>query len=95
MLHDDQPIGSHRVTVKGEGNEFEIETKSNLEVRFGPLTVFRFEHQRRELWRDGELIESAAQTTKNDEFYDIKITRQATGYKRVVNDAYARSVAAM
>ncbi len=85
VLHGDEPIGSHRVNVKGEGNEFEIEVESDLEVRFGPLTVFRFEHQRLELWRDGELVESIAQTTKNGEFYDIKITRQATGYKRAVN----------
>ena len=85
VLHGDEPIGSHRVSIARNGNEIVIETESNLKVGFGPLTVFEFEHQRRELWRDWELVESIAQTTKNGESYNIKITRQAEGYKRVVN----------
>ncbi len=53
VQHGDVPIGSHRVNVIGEGKEFGFVVESFLEVRFGPLTVFRFEHQRLELWRDG------------------------------------------
>jgi hypothetical protein len=85
VLHGGEPIGSYRVNIARNGNEIEIEAASDLKVRFGPLTVFEFAHQRRELWRDRELVKSIAQTTKNGEFYDIKITRRAEGYKRVVN----------
>ncbi len=85
VLYGDEPIGSHRVNVARNANEIEIEAESDLKVGFGPLTVFEFEHKRRELWRDSELVESVARTTKNGESYDIKITRQAEGYKRVVN----------
>ena len=85
ILHGDELIGSYRVNVTRNANEIEIEAESDLKVRFGPLTVFEFEHKRRELWRDSELVESVARTTKNGESYDIKITRHAEGYKRVVN----------
>ena len=85
VLHGDEPIGSYRVNVARNGSEIKIEAESDLKVAFGPLTVFQFEHQRRELWSDRELVESTAQTTKNGESFDIKITRQAEGYKRVVN----------
>ncbi len=85
VLHGDEPIGSHRVEIVRNGNEIEIEAESDLKVDFGPLTVFEFEHRRRELWRDREFVKSIAQTTRNGESYDIKIIRQAAGYKRVVN----------
>jgi len=85
VLQGDELIGSYRVNFARSGNEIEIEVESDLKVDFGPLTVFEFEHQRRELWRDRKLVESIAQTTKNGESYDIKITRRAEGYKRVVN----------
>lgn len=85
VLTENQPIGTHRVNIQRKGNDFEIKAETDLEVGFGPLTVFRFEHQRRELWHNWQLVESIAHTVKNDKIYDIKITRQATGYKRVVN----------
>jgi hypothetical protein len=85
VLHGDELIGSYRVDIARNGNEIIIEAETDLKVGFGPLTVFEFEHRRRELWRDREFVESIARTTKNGETYDIKITRQAEGYKRVVN----------
>jgi hypothetical protein len=47
--------------------------------------VFRFEHQRRELWQDGKLMSIAARTNDNGEQLDIRIEPNAHGLIRTVN----------
>ena len=85
VLRDGEPIGTHSVTVSPEGRDFKVETRTDLAVKFGPLILFRLEHQRRELWRDGELEKMIAHTNKNGDVYDIAVTREPQGYKRVIN----------
>jgi len=85
VLASGQPIGSHQVHIESKGNQLVVEVESNLDFSIGPLSVFQLEHQRRELWRDRRLVESIAHTVENDKIRDIKITREATGYKREVN----------
>jgi hypothetical protein len=85
VLRDGKAIGTHRVTVSPEGGDLKVESKTDLEVTFGPLTFYRMEHLRQEIWRNGELEEMTAHTNKNGDVYDIAITRDAQGYKRVIN----------
>jgi Domain of unknown function (DUF6134) len=85
VLRDGEPIGTHSVTVSPEGRDFKVEAETDLAVKFGPLTLYHLEHQRREIWRDGELEKMIAHTDKNGDIYDIAITREPQGYKRVIN----------
>lgn len=95
VLRDGEPIGTHQVTVTPEGRGVKVEEKTDVEVTLGPLSLYRMEHLRHEIWRDGELERMTAHTNKNGEIYDIEITREPAGYKRVVNgrtDRFAPSV---
>ncbi len=85
VLRDGKVIGTHRVTVSPEGDDLKVESKTDLEVTFGPFTFYRLEHLRQEVWRNGELEEMTAYTNKNGDIYDIAITRDSQGYKRVIN----------
>lgn len=85
VLRDGEPIGIHSVTVSSEGSGLKVETETDLEVTFGPLTLYRMEHLRQEVWRDGELEEMTAYTNKNGDIFDIAITREPQGYTRVIN----------
>ncbi len=85
VLRDGEAIGTHRVTVSPEGRDLKVEAETDLEVTFGPLTFYRMEHLRHEVWRDGELEEMTAYTNKNGDVYNIAITREPQGYKRVIN----------
>ena len=85
VLRDGKAIGTHRVTVLPEGGDLMVESKTDLEVTFGPFTFYRMEHLRQEVWRNGELEEMTAYTNKNGDVYDIAITRDPQGYKRVIN----------
>ena len=85
VLRDGDPIGTHRVTVLPNGEDVKVSSETSVEVGFGPLTVYRMEHLRHELWRDGELEMMTAHTDKNGDIYDIAITREPDGYTRVIN----------
>ena len=85
VMRDGAAIGTHRVSVSPQGENVEVETETSLEVAFGPLTLYAMEHQRHEVWRDGELEEMAAHTNKNGDVYDIAISRDPEGYTRVIN----------
>jgi hypothetical protein len=85
VMRDGEPIGTHHVTVSPQGPDTKVEEKTDVEVSFGPITLFHMEHQRDEFWRDGELESMTAHTDKNGDIYDIKITREPDGMKRVIN----------
>ena len=85
IIREGEAIGTHRVTVSPAGQSTMVEAKTDLEVTFGPLTLYEMQHLRQEIWRDGELEEMTAYTNKNGEVYDIAITREPQGYTRVVN----------
>ena len=85
IIREGEAIGTHRVTVSPDGQGTLVEAKTDLEVTFGPLTLYEMQHLRQEIWRDGELEEMTAYTNKNGDIYDIAITRETQGYKRVVN----------
>lgn len=95
IIREGEPIGIHRVTVSPEGQATKVEAKTDLEVTFGPLTLYEMQHLRREIWRNGELEEMTAFTNKNGDVYDIAITREPAGYTRVINgrtDSFDRSI---
>lgn len=85
VLRDGDPIGTYKVTVTPENDSLQVEASSQLEINFGPLTLYRFEHQRSELWRDGELETMVAWTDKNGDLFDISISKGENGYTRVIN----------
>ena len=91
VLRDGEPIGTHRVTVSPSGTNgdshetLQVKAETDLEVTFGPLTLYRMEHLREEVWRGGKLEAMTAYTDKNGAIYDIAITREPEGYRRVIN----------
>lgn len=85
VLRDGQPIGEHRFSFDHQGEQLEIEASTDIKVEFGPIPVFRFEHQRRELWQAGKLMSIAARTNDNGEELDIRIEPNAHGLIRTVN----------
>lgn len=59
-------IGYHAVKVEETGDgAVRVATRIEMQVKFGPIPVFRYEHVSNETWRDGRL-ESLSSTTDNN-----------------------------
>lgn len=72
VLRDDDKIGSHQLSFRQVGDETHVEIDINLEIGIGFLTLFRYEHSNREVWRDGRLVELETKTDDDGEAYWVK-----------------------
>ena len=51
-LLDGKPIGQHRFSVSGEGDERKVVSEANFAVKFLGITAYRYRHKATEAWRD-------------------------------------------
>ncbi len=87
VLRDGVQIGYNRVVAapSGDGSNLELDFDSELAVKFGFLTVFRYSHQRREYWHNGRLIYAAGKTNDDGKHYDVEVRTEGGAYVRTVN----------
>lgn len=76
VLRKGKPFGHHNWTFTQNGEQCIVEVDAHLEVSFGPITPFKYDHQVREVWKDGELQSLESSTLKDGENYELTVTRQ-------------------
>lgn len=76
VWREGSPMGSHEIVFTQEGNRTVAEIKINLEVKLGPITLFRYRHHNREVWENGRLLSIA--TTTNDDGARYEVRGEAT-----------------
>ncbi|MBY0429760.1 MAG: hypothetical protein K2Q10_01060, partial [Rhodospirillales bacterium] len=78
ILRNGLPVGSHTVTVRPvEGGATAVETITELAVRSGFSTVYRFQQTGTEEWKDGRLV--AMRNVTNDNGRRIEVSAQPAG----------------
>ena len=84
VLRKSNPFGSHVVTFD-EAADGALLVSTNVELRagLGPITVFKYELESREIWRDGELV--ALSGTLNDDGSKGSVSAVAEGGQLVVD----------
>jgi hypothetical protein len=80
-----EEIGRHEVTVEQRGRRLEVRIKVTVDYRFLFISVYRFEHDAHEIWKDGTLQELRAITNDNGESFDVLVWPQASGLLLNVN----------
>lgn len=86
VLRNGSRFGEHVVRFsEGEEGQVLVDIGIELSVRFGPLTVFRYEHEASEIWRDGRLIEMQAETLKDGERNRVRIARESADALRAMS----------
>jgi hypothetical protein len=69
-------IGFHAVNVEETGDGgIRVETRIEMQVKFGPIPVFRYEHVSSELWRDGRLESIESKTDNNGKAESLNVRR--------------------
>ena len=76
ILRDRDPIGRHSVTFERRGAELLVNIAIDIEIRFAFLTVFRYQHENREVWRGGQLVSLDSWT--DDDGTDYRVRARAT-----------------
>ncbi len=83
---DGRPIGQHSLTFERRAdNALAVDIAIDLEVKFGPFTVYDYSHRNATLWRDGVLAEMRSETVDDGERHTVEANGGETDL-RVVTD---------
>ena len=80
VVRGDKSIGSHVITFREVGDETHVDIDIKLAVKIGFLTVFRYEHTNREVWRNGRLVSVETDTDDNGKDFAIRALQQPDGF---------------
>ncbi len=81
VFRDGDPLGHHRVGFRREAGDLHVEIDIQLEVKLAFLTVFRYRHSNREVWRDGRLVAINTETDDDGESYWLQGRATAEGFE--------------
>lgn len=77
VLRKGKPFGQHVLTFdKDADGTLNVRTEVDLAVKFGPFTVFRYDLESTEVWRDGKLVEVNSKTNNNGKDRSVELTRK-------------------
>ncbi len=74
-------IGGHKVEFQGDDQDFVVAIEAHMLVKFGPIPVFRYEHQGQETWRGGRFLTLETHTTTNGRREQLTAMRSETGVR--------------
>ena len=69
-------FGTHTVSFSEDGGDLMVAVEIRLKAGLGPVTVFRYEHDSTERWRDSELVGFTGRTLKDGETYEVSATAE-------------------
>jgi len=72
VLRGGNPIGSHRIGFRNEGEDLVVDVSIELEVTFLFVTAYRYSHRNRESWRDGRLRHIRTATDDNGRSFSLE-----------------------
>lgn len=72
-------FGTHSVRFQRDGEDLLADVSVELRAGLGPVTVFRYEHQSIERWRNNQLVGFSGRTLKDGETYIVQAVATPSG----------------
>jgi hypothetical protein len=89
VMREGSDIGDHRYTFRDDGDALSVQVETDVAVKL-PLigvTVFRFEHDSQETWRDGRLAALQSRTNDDGEAHQVDLANAEGFPASLWNDA--------
>lgn len=78
VRRDGRRIGWHEITLEEAGDRLRLGIEIALDVRWGPLTLYRYRHRNREEWRGGVFERFASETDDDGTRHRVRAERGAS-----------------
>lgn len=85
IARNGEPIGSHAIVFRREGQRLVVETKVEIVVKMAMIAVYRFTKTSRETWLGGNIVAYEAQT--DDDGKSLTVAARADGGRIVIEGA--------
>jgi hypothetical protein len=82
VIRKGDQTGTHTVTARHDGEDLVLDIAVDIKVKVAFVTAYRYEQNRREVWRAGRLVAFESET--NDDGKKAKTSGKAEGDKLVV-----------
>lgn len=76
ILRNGEPFGQHIINFSRDENKIKADIEINMKLGLAFVTLFRYEHQNTEVWKDGQLYSINARTNDNGNKYQVQAQRQ-------------------
>ncbi len=78
VYRNGSPFGEHVVRFQELGDgRLEVDVDVELRAGLGPITLFRYRHDSREVWENGELVRLATETFNDGQEMDVSLEGDA------------------
>lgn len=74
-------IGEHRIEVTEDGDRTIAVTEIEMKVKFGPIPLFKYRHDSKEIWVGGALQSIESDTNDNGKKKTLRLTRGETAFQ--------------
>jgi hypothetical protein len=91
VLRDGSEVGSHQIDIHRAGDETRVDIETEVAVKLAFVTLYRFEHDGHEIWRNGQLVQI---DSKTDDDGTDKSLHGALGSKGLQIDGSAQKFVA-
>lgn len=86
VMRDGKQVGTHVLTFRQSDDRLDVTIKTRIAVKLAFITVFRFDHDGEEVWRDGKLVRMETRTNDDGTAHTLQVSPDRTGKLRVVGD---------
>lgn len=90
VLRDGSEVGTHRLAFHRAGDDLEVDIRTRIAVKLAFITVFRFEHDGHEVWRDDKLVSMETKTNDDGTDHILQAEADGKGELRIVGDGKER-----
>ena len=90
---DGRPIGEHALTFERQPDDaLNVAIDIDLDIKFGPFTVFSYNHMNRTEWRGGQLVSLQSETDDNGTRHRVRAIADSGGLRIIADDEAPVSV---
>jgi hypothetical protein len=87
VSRNNESIGRHRMVIRQENGDLVVDETIDLHVDFAFITMYRYRHHSREVWRNGALLRLTSQTDDDGSEYHVQAQSDPDGTLAVSGSA--------
>ncbi len=86
VLRKGKDVGTHRINFQQNDDALEVDIKTHVAVKIAFITVYRFEHDGHETWRDNKLMAMKTKTDDDGKDHTLIATANDSGDLKITGD---------
>lgn len=92
VLRDGDKIGTHVFSISQNADQTRVKVRTRMKVKAAFITVFRYEHDRTEVWENGQLVSFDSVTHNDGDDLKLKVTRAGSALTVTDQDGRTKNI---